>query len=549
MISLSPSALFSKFLSLTVVGVGFFLSQTLADLDQRDFANSDVLQFNRAAQLVEKENGLKIFQLTSATKGQAGSVFSRQKLKSDRFSTYFQFRILEKGGATFDCNETNGADGIVFAVQTVASNVGSLGQGIGFSGIDRSIGVEFDTWCNRSNKDPDSNHLAFVYNGSVIHEDASDVISVEPDFDNGNIWHVWIDYDGTFLEVRIAEDAERPLLPGLSKELNLQDYLEGENAYVGFTSATGAAWGQHEILTWNYYEDYRPERYKQFSIKVTSTETATKEDPSAKPENVVPQTIVILDASASMRQTDVNGISRISVARDSLKALFEKAVAAGQPMGLRVFGHRGGENCRSQLLLPVLSHKASDVLSAINSIRSSSLGNTALAEAMRAVADDFSMPAGETLSGAKVIVLTDGEETCGGDLLAAIESLRAQSIDVVVDIVGFQMESNAIKTYYQNCAEVTGGQFFDSSSSNLLEASLFDSFASESEKVQTIHFEVLNAENEVVDQGIVDGEAVIVDPGRYRVRIGIDESTRFFDADATKSDVRIALDAVQSANE
>ncbi|MDZ4754283.1 MAG: L-type lectin-domain containing protein [Phycisphaerae bacterium] len=81
----------------------------------------------------------------------------------------FAFRITDPDGSLFDCNVDTGADGLVFVVQSISSSVGGLGRGIGYAGIQQSVGVEFDTWCNAVNNDPSSNHVGINVNGVVDH--------------------------------------------------------------------------------------------------------------------------------------------------------------------------------------------------------------------------------------------------------------------------------------------------------------------------------------------------------------------------------------------
>ncbi len=223
-----------------------------------DFGDTGSLALNGSAQSVTTQDGT-VLRITPAQGNQAGSFFSNETVNASDFSTYFQFRITEPGGSIFDCNEEAGADGITFVIQSIASDIGSAGAGIGYSGIETSIGVEFDTWCNGSNNDPSSNHLGIDINGSVVHDPTAELTKiVTPDFDNGQIWYAWIDYDGTVLEVRINENSTRPAEPDLAMNEEIPTLLGQNDAYIGFTSATGLDWGNHDILYWEYRDNYDP---------------------------------------------------------------------------------------------------------------------------------------------------------------------------------------------------------------------------------------------------------------------------------------------------
>jgi hypothetical protein len=195
-----------------------------------------------------------ILRLTPASAtDHAGSVFSYIPVCATGFSTYFEFRISNPGGIIYDCNTESGADGIVFVIQANAAGVGSLGQGIGYSGLNDSVGIEFDTWCNDFNDDPSSNHIGIDLNGVVDH-DPSQVytIHIPAKFDNGDKWYVWIDYDGAILEVRANQTGMMPNDPLLTRELNIPAEIGSYQGFVGFTSATGDDWGDHDIIYWKY---------------------------------------------------------------------------------------------------------------------------------------------------------------------------------------------------------------------------------------------------------------------------------------------------------
>ena len=67
-----------------------------------------------------------------------------------------------------------------------------------------------------------------------------------------------------------------------------------------------------------------------------------------------------------------------------------------------------------------------------------------------------------------VILITDGEETCGGDPEAEIVSLRAQGFDVRVNIVGFAVDDTGLKETFQKWAKTGGGEYFDAANAEEL---------------------------------------------------------------------------------
>ncbi len=223
-----------------------------------DFSSISGLTLNGDAAVAATADG-DVLRLTPAAGSRSGSAFSSVTVNASTFSTYFEFRITNPGGSIFDCNSGAGADGLVFVAQSVSSSIGGLGQGIGYSGIGSSVGVEFDTWCNGANNDPSSNHVGIDTNGSVNHgSGAPYTVDVATRFDDGNIWYAWIDYDGSDVEVRANQSGIRPVDALLSRTLDLSSLLGQDDAYVGFTSGTGADWGNHDILYWEYRDSFNP---------------------------------------------------------------------------------------------------------------------------------------------------------------------------------------------------------------------------------------------------------------------------------------------------
>lgn len=241
------------FRGITPVLVLVLAANANGDFNYPDFSNTGGLKLNGDATVVNKQ-----LQLTYAAGSSDGSVFTttQQSLGSNAtFSTHFQFQITNSGGVSD--GDGPGADGLIFVVQTVSNSVGSAGEGIGYGGIRPSLGIEFDTYQNAPpylgpyNGDPSGNHVGVDLNGSLT----SLATTNEPTrFNNGQVWNAWIDYDGSsnLLNVYWSLNATRPIAPELSYNVNLSQVLGQNTGYVGFTSATGSAWNNHDILNWQY---------------------------------------------------------------------------------------------------------------------------------------------------------------------------------------------------------------------------------------------------------------------------------------------------------
>jgi hypothetical protein len=230
-----------------------------ANVTYPNFSSTVGLTLNGNTTTVSTSDGV-VLRLTPAVITKTGSAFSSTTINAATFSSYFQFRITAPGGPLFDGNTDPGADGIVFVVQSVSSSIGGGGEGIGYSGILKSVGVEFDTWHNTTNNDPNSNHVGIDLIGVLNHGSGSpNTKIVTTRFDDGHKWHAWVDYNGTDLEVRLNQSGVRPVAALLSRKVNIQNVLGNvTKAYVGFTSGTGSDWGNHDIIRWEYRDTFDP---------------------------------------------------------------------------------------------------------------------------------------------------------------------------------------------------------------------------------------------------------------------------------------------------
>src|SRR5947209_8791893 len=177
-----------------------------ADFTYVNFASTAGLQLNGNTTTAGNE-----LRLTSSAPFQSGSAFTTTAVglaANYSFSTHFKFRITRNAG--IGDGDGTGADGLVFVIQTVSNNVGGAGGGIGYAGINNSLGIEFDTYDNGAGAgDPNGNHVGIDLNGSVN----SVATALEPTrFNNGQIWDVWVDYNGATngLEVRWSNTGVRP---------------------------------------------------------------------------------------------------------------------------------------------------------------------------------------------------------------------------------------------------------------------------------------------------------------------------------------------------
>lgn len=216
-----------------------------------DFAtNSENLQINNHASIIEK-----ILRLTPSMAGRAGSVFTKERILLDNsksFSTYFAFEISQPGGPWAN---GRGADGFTFTIQTESNTAGTGGSGLGFQGINPGLAIEFDTFGGGS--DISDNHIGIDINGNI-----ESIAQKHSPFEltGGETLHTWIDYNGEadMLEIRLSDSNKRPDEVFLSKEIDLENILDMNEVFAGFTAGTGGNYQNHDILKWYFESKYDP---------------------------------------------------------------------------------------------------------------------------------------------------------------------------------------------------------------------------------------------------------------------------------------------------
>jgi hypothetical protein len=214
---------------------------------------------------------------------------------------------------------------------------------------------------------------------------------------------------------------------------------------------------------------------------------------------------IILDASGSMLQK-LGAERRIDIAKKTLTKLTSSTIPAGTPFAFRVFG-REVDSCQTDLDVPLAPLNPAAVGPRIAALVAKNGAKTPIGASLDKVADDLKSVAGEKL----VVLVTDGEETCGGDPAAAIERLRKAGIGTRVSIVGFALDDEKLATTFRRWSDAGGGAFFDAKDAAGLDKSLSEALRP--------GFEVVNAQGQVLASGLVGGEAVQVPAGSHTVRI------------------------------
>jgi hypothetical protein len=128
------------------------------------------------------------------------------------------------------------------------------GSGVGYSGTEMSVAIEFDTFVNREFKDPENQHIGLSLHGDLV----SYSTALSPyTLNDGRTYYSWVEYDGAtkFLEVRIADSNTRPSEPILKSQVDLSSVLD-DKVFVGFSASTGGCNEQHVIKSLYFKDDF-----------------------------------------------------------------------------------------------------------------------------------------------------------------------------------------------------------------------------------------------------------------------------------------------------
>lgn len=237
---------------------------------------------------------------------------------------------------------------------------------------------------------------------------------------------------------------------------------------------------------------------------------------------------VLLDGSGSMLGR-LDGQRRIDIARDVLREVLASELPDGALVSLRTIGETSPGSCDTRLALPLAPLDRAAFAQAVDAVSPVNLAKTPIAAALAAVREDLAEAPGRQM----VLLLTDGEETCGGDPGAEIAGLRESGLDVQVNIVGFALDDETVREAFAGWARSGGGAYFDASDRD----SLADAIA---RSVQA-PFDVIDAAGQVVAQGMVGGEPVETAPGVYRVVVRASPE-RAFDDVAVSSGTAVTLE-------
>ena len=226
-------------------------------------------------------------------------------------------------------------------------------------------------------------------------------------------------------------------------------------------------------------------------------------------EKEAPQTVeIIMDASNSMTGL-VGKETKIAAARRVLKQTIE-GLPGTMNVGLRVYGHRYATDdydnaCRdTELVVPVGPIDKAALTNWVDRIQTK--GRTPLVASVLAAIKDL-----EKVPNASIVLVTDGIESCKGDIKSIAPAIKATGLALEVNIVGFDIKEAEGRQELESIARSTGGRYIDARNAGELVAAL--------DQALKLGFVALDAAGTEAGRGVVGGEAVKLPPGEYTIRV------------------------------
>lgn len=182
----------------------------------------------------------------------------------------------------------------------------------------------------------------------------------------------------------------------------------------------------------------------------------------------------ILDASGSMLE-EMDGERKIDIAKEVLAAKAGQLPATTN-VGLRVYGHRvhysdKEKSCQDiELLVPPVRGGRDRLLEKLPTLEAQ--GMTPLSEAVIQSVDDFDHK--DPFRHNSLVVISDGEETCGGDPCTMADDLvNVYGIRFTLYVIGFDILDNPTAQKQLRClADRTGGVYVEANSRDELARAL-----------------------------------------------------------------------------
>lgn len=217
---------------------------------------------------------------------------------------------------------------------------------------------------------------------------------------------------------------------------------------------------------------------------------------------------LIMDASNSMSAPVGSGEAKIAIAKRVLAQIIN-GLSDTTNVGLRVYGHRYGVNdsqaCGdTELLVPIGPIDRTKLVEGVNRIQVK--GRTPLVLSVLEAVKDF-----EKIPNGSVILVTDGIESCKGDIKSIAPAIKKTGLELKVHIVGFDIEAAEERRELEAVAKSTEGIYLDAKDAAGLLSAL--------QQALQVEYQILNERGEIKGRGRVGGEPAEIPAGSYTIKV------------------------------
>ena len=267
------------------------------------------------------------------------------------------------------------------------------------------------------------------------------------------------------------------------------------------------------------------------------------DDPEAASSEAPVAIEFILDASGSMAAR-MGGETKMALAQSALLAALDALEPAHALIGLRAYGfdtsldHSAAASCpNTELVAGFTLGDASDAGAAASGL--SPYGYTPIAASLQAAAGDLAaLEARDRL----IVLISDGEETCEGDPVAAAAEAAGRGVNLSTFVVGFDLDADQA-AQMRAIAEAGGGRYIGAPDGEALAESLSEIAGVAINKAERVMPRCLNP----VEGGASHDSAVLIEPGVYTVGELLDIGEyRFYRVESEEGELGVVRGLIQS---
>ncbi len=246
---------------------------------------------------------------------------------------------------------------------------------------------------------------------------------------------------------------------------------------------------------------------------------------------------IIFDASGSMAGR-IGGDTKLSLAKDALELALGRLDQTSAMVGLRAYGFDTSVDKTEAASCPntaLISSFATDAAPAHRrAVRGlSAYGYTPIAASLAAAGIDLAaLEARDRM----IILISDGEETCGGDPVQTAADLNAQGVALSTNVVGFDLDADQ-RAQMQAIAQAGGGAYFDARDKASLARAIDDAVGVTVRKQERVIEKCINP----LLGGPTLETAVPVEPGLYTIGELLEKSEGRYYRIASEAGQRVVI--------